>query len=184
MEHNSNGTSISTSTAASKQLQRRLSGLGRSHWNTETDVELLAHLFSAQVCNLTHLDILSDCIMRMAEHGSGVQGSDKNMLVNSMVVCQGYSILCKVLGSALQQLAEGVQQYLQQEQLPAALTVRAVEACYALCFVLVRVCDCLISSKHGEGQRDHHLRQTCYSMAVVEGALDAVLQPVVRPSRY
>jgi hypothetical protein len=53
---------------------------------------------------------------------------------------KGSSLICDVLGTVLQQLAEGVQQYLQQGQLPAALTVQAVEACSALCSVMVCVC--------------------------------------------
>jgi hypothetical protein len=163
-------SSSSTTVAASKQLQRRLNGLGRPQWSTKTDLELLFHLNSA--CSLLHLDMLSGCIAKMAEHVHEARQRDKQDIFENMTKnqAQGYAVLCRVLGCALQQLAEGVQQYLQQGQLPAALTERAVAACCALCAVLARICDWHIHAKLDIQSASQILRRLCYESAVQKGA--------------
>jgi hypothetical protein len=50
--------------------------------------------------------------------------------------------LCTASGAVLQQLSQGLQQYMQQGQLPAGLTEQTVEACWALCSVLVCCYSC------------------------------------------
>jgi hypothetical protein len=163
-----NTTSTSSTTvAASKQLQRRLNGLGPMQWGAKTDMELLTHLFSAD--SLLHFDILSDCINRMAEHVIQARRNVQKELFLCMT--RGYAVLCKVSTFALQQLAESVQQYLQQGQLPAALTERAFEACYSLCTVLKCVLRWFIQAKESWEDQAEILRQSCYQCGVQEGVL-------------
>jgi hypothetical protein len=145
----SSSNSSSTPAAASRQLVRRLNGIGRPHWSVTTDKELVRHLSVAHT--LPDLDILSECIVRMAEHIQGAGVRPKREFFSSyMVQNGGYLELCTVVGAALQQLAQGVQQQLQQGQLPAALTQRAVEACCALCAVLTWVCGFALKQHHDD----------------------------------
>jgi hypothetical protein len=104
MEHDSSSnSSSSTSTtmaspaiAASKKLQRRLNGLGRSHWGVKTDIELLVHLPDAN--DLPHLDILSDCVVRMAEHVSGANARESEELSKGLTAGCGYTVFSKGVG--------------------------------------------------------------------------------------
>jgi hypothetical protein len=168
----SSSSSNSISTSASKHLQQRLSGLRRSQWSTETDVALLVHLGIAH--SSPHLDILSDCVPRMAEHVRELNGRERGALYTFMTEAQGYRILCRVLGSALQQLAEGVQQYLQQGQLPAALTVHVLSTCCDLCDMLSEVLDWALAIatqlKQVNERADQALRQLFYTAESEEGA--------------
>jgi hypothetical protein len=118
----------------------------------------------------------------MAEHVSEASFKDQKDLVATMAVYGDYSILCKLLGSTLQQLGDSVQQHLQQGQLPAALTVRAVEACHALCLVLTSLCSWFVSGKHHAKSEDQHLRQLCIEVEAREGAMHAVLLLVKQPA--
>jgi hypothetical protein len=68
----------------------------------------------------------------MAEHVEEMHFNERIEFLKAVSSDAGCSGLCKMVGSALQQLGDGVQQHLQQGQLPAALTVRAVEACDVL----------------------------------------------------
>jgi hypothetical protein len=149
-------------------------------WSVKTDFELLTHLNNAS--SLLQLDILSDCMVKMAEHVYRASPSEQQELLNGMSRLNGYSILCKVLGCALQQLAESVQRYLQQGQLPAALTERALSASYALCFVFGSACIWCQYIKHPEASSEQRDRQFYHNVAVTEGALCVLLQ-VLHTSR-
>jgi hypothetical protein len=124
------------------KLQRRVMGLPRSQWSLSIDYQVIIHAGTAR--SLAALDELSDCLARVADHFQLLAAGEASRMPWEMV---SYDVsnppvlarLCNALGFCLQQLAEGVQQYLQQGQLPAALTVRAVQSCRALLYVLARV---------------------------------------------
>jgi hypothetical protein len=166
------------------QLQRRLRGLGPRQWTLQSSSDLLAHLSSN--LSLAALDELSDCIIRMAEHMSSLLASVGRLSMSSLTGDGPYKLLtmlltrasnasrqlqptlwqqlCTAAGAALQQLGQGLQQYMQQGQLPAALTERAVEACWALCVVLS--CCYSLAWKVDPGQRSsvfQDLRQVVQS---------------------
>jgi hypothetical protein len=162
---NSNSSFGSSST---KQLHRRLRGLGQRQWTLNADCELIAHI--SRCSALEVLDELSNCIVRMAEHIASPQAEEASELLQ--LTCSARVVfrqLYAALGAALQQLAEGAQQYLQQGQLPAALTVRAVEACNALCLVL-----CHAQSHSGDlkEQPSHVRRARCQVLHDTGDALD------------
>jgi hypothetical protein len=164
----SSNSSSTPSAAASRQLVRRLNGIGRPYWSVTTDKELVRHLSVAHT--LPDLDILSDCIARMAEHiqGAGVRPK-REFFCSYIVQSGGYLELCITVDSALQQLAQGLQQQLQHGQLPAALTQRAVEACCALCAVLTWVCG--FAFKHHND--DMALRSQFHGINSTSGELGA-----------
>jgi hypothetical protein len=161
-------TSSSTTVAASKQLQRRINGLGQRQWSVDAYVELLVHLYN--VDSLLHLDILSDCIIRMAEHADKGRLPDTRKLFDYITASTGYNSLCRVARVALQQLAEGVQQYLQQGQLPAVLTERALDASYALWSMLTCISRWLVSANINPQESERSLQLwLCYDSGVKEG---------------
>jgi hypothetical protein len=139
-DDNSSSSSSSAAVAAtSRQLVRRLSGIGRAHWIIATDIGLVRHLSAAHT--LPDLDILSECIVRMAEHFRGASvRAQREFFSQYSAQFAARTDLCTAAGAALQQLAQGLSQYMQQGQLPATLTQRAVEACCALCCMLSSVC--------------------------------------------
>jgi hypothetical protein len=106
------------------------------------------------------------------------RGSEADELITGLTVLHGYTLLCSVLQFALQQLAEGVQQYLQQGQLPAALTERVLDACYALCSALVRVCRMFEGANYDAEEGPELMRRKLYENAVQEGALYPALLPI------
>jgi hypothetical protein len=173
MDDGNSSSSSSSTVAASKQLHRRLNGLGRSHWSFTADYELVSHLKSIDSTDsMLHLDILSDCIFRMAEHVHKALPSKTAEAADCMVSNDGYLMLCTVLGVALQQLAEGVRKFLQQGQLPAALTERATDACSALCFAFNCICDWfkLNAKQYSSTEGERSIRQMCYNQQVEGGA--------------
>jgi hypothetical protein len=151
-----------TAAAASKQLQRRLNGIGRPHWSVATDVDLVQHL--ACTCGLVDFDILCDCILRMAAHVLQLSSSKKMEFIGPSIL-EGQSPLYTAVAAALQQLGQGLQQYMQQGQLPAALTERAVEACWALCSLLRFLCSCLLDASNYSVEGDlEKMRQQLYTV--------------------
>jgi hypothetical protein len=169
----SSSDSSSTTVASSKQLHRRLNGLGRTQWSFKADFDLLTHLGSINSTDsLLHLDILSDCIFRMAEHVNSITDSNElKELMDAMLLHYNYLALCKTLAWALQQLAEGVQQYLQQGQLPAALTERALDALHELCQLHFHACQWFMLPAYHSKDDEKRMRQRCYDWELEGGAL-------------
>jgi hypothetical protein len=175
----SSSSSNSSASAASRQLVRRLNGIGRPHWSVATDIELVRHLSADHT--LPDLDLLSECIVRMEEHIQGAGLRAKREFFGSYVLQPaGYTELCNAVGSALQQLAQGVQQQLQQGQLPAALTQRAVEACCALCAVLTWLCSYTVKHE-AVGDDEAMVRQWLHGFNCTTGELrvSCVTEPAV-----
>jgi hypothetical protein len=129
----------SSSASSSTKLQRRLMALPRGHWTLAADKELIAHL--STVRSLPGIAQLSDCLTKMAQHMSRSLQADEldDLLAGLNEASSTLQQLYTVTGSVLQQLAQCLQQYLQQGQLPAALTAYAVEACNALCLALISI---------------------------------------------
>jgi hypothetical protein len=130
-ESTSNGRASSNNSC---RLQRRLMALPRQQWTLDADHELTAHI--STMTSLSDVAQLSDCLTKMAEHMASLAAHEQLELLDGLLATPALHTLYAVTGSALQQLGQGLQQYLQQGQLPAALTVYAVEACKALCHVL------------------------------------------------
>jgi hypothetical protein len=138
----STGGSDDWSPTPTAKLQRRLMSLPRKKWDSMTSFLVIVHTETGR--SLATLDQLSDCLARAAEHLRSLDPSEQDMMVQQIFSCEQhsptvFSHLCSGAGFALQQLAEGMQQYLQQGQLPAALTVHAVEACCSLLYMLALV---------------------------------------------
>jgi hypothetical protein len=118
--------------SSTKQLQRRLRGLSPKQWDVQVDRDLLEHLASAR--SLASLDELSDFIYRATEHIAAFRedtNRQKNFVRNHLLPM--FRLLCTALGPALQQLADGLQQYSSSGQLPAAVTDQAVDALNCMC---------------------------------------------------
>jgi hypothetical protein len=89
------------------------------------------------VHRLSDIAQLSDCLTKMAQHKRLLRTDELDDLLAGLTDASStLQQLYTVTGSILQQLAQGLQQYPQQGQLPAALTV---EACNALCFALISI---------------------------------------------
>jgi hypothetical protein len=132
----------STSSSSSTKLQRRLMALPRRQWSTDIDLELISHVSATN--DLSDVAQLSDCLTKMAEHMRALPAHEQPaMLAGLLETPSQMQELCSATAFALQQLSEGVQQYQQQGQLPAAaaLTAHAVDGCNALCMTLISVLD-------------------------------------------
>jgi hypothetical protein len=129
----SDGRAGSSSSSSSK-LQRRLMALPRRHWTLDADYELIRHI--SPMTSLSDVAPLSDCLKRMAEHTVFLQREEQHILCAKLLNTAVLQHLYKVTSCVLQQVAQHLQQFMQQGQLPAALTVHAVEACNALCVAL------------------------------------------------
>jgi hypothetical protein len=107
----------------------------------------------------------------MAAHVRDLNENEKAVHYTFMTRCEVYRVLCRVLGSALQQLGDGVQQYLLQGQLPAALTVRVIGTCHDLCYVLSQVSEWVqvLGKMGGDERADQAMRQSFYEMGFEEG---------------
>jgi hypothetical protein len=109
--------------------------LPRRQWTLSTDYEIVSHLSTAN--RLSDVAQLSDCLVKMAEHIWTLRADEQhNQLAGLLQTSTSLQQLYTVTGSALQQLANCLQAYLQQGQLPAALPAYAVEACTALCLAM------------------------------------------------
>jgi hypothetical protein len=114
--------------------------LPRRQWNTDIDFELISHI--STTLDSSDVALLSDCLTKMAEHVWALPGDEQHiMLAGLLAKPSTMQELCSATSSVLQQLSEGVQQYLQQGQLPTALTANAVEGCNALCLTLSNILD-------------------------------------------
>jgi hypothetical protein len=125
------------SSSSSKQLQRRLRGLGPKRWDFQADRDLLAHLATTR--SLGSLDELSDCISRATEHIFQIsEGTNRQKLSDLMQnhLMPLLQLLFTALGPALQQLGDGLQQYSSSGQLPAAVTDQALDAVNCMCQLL------------------------------------------------
>jgi hypothetical protein len=156
---------VSATATASRQLLRRLNGIGQPHWSVSKDIELVQHLGDAH--DLLDLDVLSDCILRMTEHVHGLGGRSSSwepFVAKALITDQ--TPLYTAVAAVLQQLGQGLQQYMQQGQLPAALTERAVDACWALCSLLTFACSCSFGAKVAETEGVYRI--TCKVLYRIE----------------
>jgi hypothetical protein len=153
-----------------KQLQRRLNGISLTNWSMRNNLELLSSMM--QWPNLSEIDTVSSSIFKMTQHiRTWPIDGQMNMLLMS-----GSSPICGVLGPALQQLGDSIQQHLQTGQLPAVLTARAVDACAVLCQVLVKICktaERIVSFSTEDG--DSKFREAFYVQECETGGLTRVL---------
>jgi hypothetical protein len=132
------------STLALDRLRSRLLSLPRSRWTLHNSYEVISMAGASR--NLYILDQLSECLARVAdlplEHIHSMTSTEQQqqlldgLLHNTDGTPALFRHLCTAVAAALQQLAQGLQQYMQQGQLPAALTVHAVEGISALCYML------------------------------------------------
>jgi hypothetical protein len=82
----------------------------------------------------------------MAQHMQALPAHDQLAMLEALPTLQQ---LYTVTGSVLRQLSEGLQQYQQQGQLPAALTAHAVDGCNALCMTLTSVLELSVQQPGG-----------------------------------
>jgi hypothetical protein len=130
----SDARTSSNSNNSSIKLQRRLMALPRRQWTLDVDHELISYV--STMTSLSDVAQLSDCLKRLAERMIFLQTEEQRGLLARLLVTSVLQHFYKVTSCVLQQFAQHLQQYMQQGQLPAALTVYAVEACNALCVAL------------------------------------------------